>query len=715
MSDDLKVAAELSLKDNLTGPASKAVARVSNEARKAAGEQARSASAARGMADALAQVDRRGQAAARAVGGVAQAMARAAHTPFTTAAAQMQNLQQATMRTRREMAALLKVAGGVGHAVGAGVRVAGGALTSTAGQLAAGVATAGSAAHLVSMDSRYAALKANANMSGEEAAAFKARVQGAAGATFVNEGDVMTLAEVMQDLIGDSKFYGNTLDLYSKAQKASGGNAADIGALAKVMHTMGITSREDTERGLSGAIAIGDKGSFTLRDFAQYGRSAAAAYSALGRGGAEGLFEVNTALQLAKDSKGTSAEAGTAVVSLFRELVAKSGKEDSLRKAGIKVFDENGNIRNIIDIQKDIAKATGGSIEKLKKLGLSGEAQAALQSIMKQYRETGDFRFLDTYAVTGNEGTLDRKWRENSDTMESALTALGNSWAKIVDSLFTAPLKAAARAVTGMSEGARDASVALGALGLGALALFAKVKAGQALAGLARKYLARGGAAEAAAPGAKGGAKSAEVLAHAAAQKKGIIAAAKAAPRDAPLKLATAEGTVAQAVEAAGKSAAKGGLMGKALKLAKRVPFLNFLFAGGEAAATELDDSLTRAQKNAAHTETAGGLAGTLAGAKAGAVVGTLAGPIGTAIGTAIGGALGFFGGGWLGEKLGNWAFGGDDKAGEAPPLQETVMQAVQLMQSAPIAANLNLTVELDGEVIARKVEQAQLRQATRR
>ena len=36
-------------------------------------------------------------------------------------------------------------------------------------------------------------------------------------------------------------------------------------------------------------------------------------------------------------------------------------------------------------------------------------------------------------------------------------------------------------------------------------------------------------------------------------------------------------------------------------------------------------------------------------------------------------------------------------------------------MRSAPIAANLNLTVELDGEVIARKVEQAQLRQATRR
>ncbi len=714
MSDDLKVAAELSLKDNLTGPASKAVARVSNEARKAAGEQAKSASAARGMADALAQVDRRGQAAARAVGGVAQAMARAAHTPFTTAAAQMQNLQQATMRTRREMAALLKVAGGVGHVVGAGVRVAGGALTSTAGQLAAGVATAGSAAHLVSMDSRYAALKANANMSGEEAAAFKARVQGAAGKALVSESDVLTLAEVVQNITGDKGFYTEALTVMAKAQKASGADAQSVGAMSATLHDIGVTDPHELERTYSGLDLQGSRGAYTLGDLTKYGAGVLSMYSALGHGGKKGAFEANTALQLAMGTTKNAATATTAVDAFLRDL-QNAEIQNKLKDAKIDVYDKNGRMRSITDIQKDILRRTGGDMRKFNKLGFSDEGKRAMTFAMGQYAENKNLDFMDKFAVTGDEGTLDRKWRENSDTMESALTALGNSWAKIVDSLFTAPLKAAARAVTGMSEGARDASVALGALGLGALALFAKVKAGQALAGLARKYLAGGGAAEAVEKAARPGAKSHEMLQKAAGQKKNVIQQAKAAPRDAPLKLAPAEGTVAQAVEAAGKSAARGGLMGKALKLARRVPFLNFLFAGGEVAATELDDSLTRAQKNAAHTETAGGLAGTLAGAKAGAVVGTLAGPIGTAIGTAIGGALGFFGGGWLGEKLGNWAFGGDDKAGEAPPLQETVMQAVQLMQSAPIAANLNLTVELDGEVIARKVEQAQLRQATRR
>ena len=192
------------------------------------------------------------------------------------------------------------------------------------------------------------------------------------------------------------------------------------------------------------------------------------------------------------------------------------------------------------------------------------------------------------------------------------------------------------------------------------------------------------------------------------------------AAKDAPLKLATpAEATAAQAVEAAG-TASKGGILGKLAKGLKLGGILNFLFAGGEAVATELDDSLTRSQKNAAHTETAGGLAGTLAGAKAGAVAGSLAGPIGTAIGTAIGGALGFFGGGWIGEKLGNWAFGTKEDDTAEPPaskqdIEQTVMQAAEVIRSAPLAATLNLTVELDGEVLARKVEQAQLRQSTRR
>lgn len=190
-----------------------------------------------------------------------------------------------------------------------------------------------------------------------------------------------------------------------------------------------------------------------------------------------------------------------------------------------------------------------------------------------------------------------------------------------------------------------------------------------------------------------------------------------------------ATGTAAAAEGAAGAATAAGGKATSLLKAAGKVGGV-LAVAGSalEAVNTERDDSLSREEKNARHTETAGGLAGGLAGAKAGALggaaLGSLAGPIGTAVGTAVGGLLGgaagYFSGSWLGKKLGGRVFGGkeDDKA--EPPaskqdIEATVMQAAEVIRSAPLAVTLNLTVELDGEVLARKVEQAQLRQATRR
>ena len=253
------------------------------------------------------------------------------------------------------------------------------------------------------------------------------------------------------------------------------------------------------------------------------------------------------------------------------------------------------------------------------------------------------------------------------------------------------------------------------------------------------KLLGKGGgtALEGAAKGAAG---ASAALAAAQSQKKNIISAVKkdiAKGKMAPLTgVVAADGGIASglpaAVPQAAKAAAKGGFVPGAKALLKGGA-LNALFAGAEVAATELDDSLTRAQKNEAHTETAGGLAGSLALAKAGAMalgaLGSLAGPIGTAIGGAIGGLgggiAGYFGGSWVGKKLGGWFFGDDDEAApapqpengaqNAPDIARTVLQAAQIMQNQPLAATLNIQLEMDGEVIARKVEQVQLRQATRR
>lgn len=461
-------------------------------------------------------------------------------------------------------------------------------------------------------------------------------------------------------------------------------------------------------------------------------------YSALGHGGKQGAFEANTALQLAMSTTKNAATATTAVDAFLRDLQNKEIQK-KLKKAKINVFDKQGNFRSLTDIQKEILSRTGGDLRKFNKLGFTDEAKRAMTFAMGQYKQSRNFDFMDKYGVTGDEGTLDRKWRENSESINSGLTAVGNSWSRLMDSMLTEPLRKASKYIVEMGEDTRNTAVALGALAAVALALFAKFKAAQALFKLGGKLLGKGGgtALEGAAKGAAG---ASAALAAAQSQKKNIISAVKkdiAKGKMAPLTgVVAADGGIASglpaAVPQAAKATAKGGFVPGAKALLKGGA-LNALFAGAEVAATELDDSLTRAQKNEAHTETAGGLAGALAGGKAGAMalgaLGSLAGPIGTAIGGAIGGLgggiAGYFGGSWVGKKLGGWFFGDDDEAApapqpengaqNAPDIARTVLQAAQIMQNQPLAATLNIQLEMDGEVIARKVEQVQLRQATRR
>jgi len=113
---------------------------------------------------------------------------------------------------------------------------------------------------------------------------------------------------------------------------------------------------------------------------------------------------------------------------------------------------------------------------------------------------------------------------------------------------------------------------------------------------------------------------------------------------------------------------------------------------------TEGNASLTRAQKNAAHTGTAlgaaGGWGGALLGAKAGAAaggaIGALFGGVGAVPGAAIGGVIGGVGGGLLGswggskigEKAGQAMFGGGE--------QKTVVESKLILDGREVAAAVN-------------------------
>lgn len=135
----------------------------------------------------------------------------------------------------------------------------------------------------------------------------------------------------------------------------------------------------------------------------------------------------------------------------------------------------------------------------------------------------------------------------------------------------------------------------------------------------------------------KGGAASV-TPATAAGQRSGIADAASTLPSGGSKPASGAQG---------------GGLRRAATRFGKRIPVLGSLIALGmgafEASETESNNSLSREQKNAEHSKTAGGVVGGLSGAAAGAAIGSVV-PV---VGTVIGGILGAVLGDWLGREGG--------------------------------------------------------------
>jgi len=204
---------------------------------------------------------------------------------------------------------------------------------------------------------------------------------------------------------------------------------------------------------------------------------------------------------------------------------------------------------------------------------------------------------------------------------------------------------------------------------------------------------------------------------------KGVLDAATGLARDFPT-LTTAVVAATTAITAMGASAAAFGAMrmfagggaggagagaaamlagGKGLLGRMGGPLATAGFAAYDIYATESNEALTRAQKNAQHAENAGGLAGAIAGAKMGAGLGAAGGAAFAGIGAAPGALLGGIAGGalgwWSGSGAGRWL--GDKMWG---PSSESVNAAKEMIIKDQSVINLESKLILDGREIARAV-----------
>lgn len=153
----------------------------------------------------------------------------------------------------------------------------------------------------------------------------------------------------------------------------------------------------------------------------------------------------------------------------------------------------------------------------------------------------------------------------------------------------------------------------------------------------------------------------------------------------------------------AGAAAAGGGIAASAAGLARGAvsgaarlaPWALGATAAWDIYRTEKDATLTRAQKNIAHSETYGATGGALAGAAGGAALGSVVPGLGTAIGAILGALGGWFAGGMAGRQTGKWLY---------EPSTETLEAAKELVVKDERAINFNAQLNVDGREMARVV-----------
>lgn len=167
-----------------------------------------------------------------------------------------------------------------------------------------------------------------------------------------------------------------------------------------------------------------------------------------------------------------------------------------------------------------------------------------------------------------------------------------------------------------------------------------------------------------------------------------ITAAGKTIPKASADALKRGATATAKATDSVAGSVLKG----TAKTVSKVATPIAVIVEGANVAKTELDDSLTRSEKNIKHSESAGSIGGALLGAKIGAQ-GYAAGPLVGTITTITGAVAGSLLGEELGEFLGKMGFGEvekpetmADKLGNSQ-LRQTLSDEDRVMNAGPVKA----------------------------
>ena len=666
---DLDVQVQLSLRDDLSRPAKKAMDAVRAASRTAEGGMGGVAKQAAKAGDAVEGMGRAARDAGEATAALARSngprsvkqqadgatrslenMARSgqrAGQSLSQADAQAGRLRRTLDGVSSRMQAVTRQAARLGQGLGRGVQAAGDA---GAGLVAAGAVGRAALTAPVNREQQYLydATVAFNDRSAEGIRAGVAELRALDQQIVARGGGTLDSARAMRGafMAGGVDFadVARLAPLTQRAATAAGAEGADFANTLMAGAKSGQFAYGDAEKVFGMMLTAGASGSFETRDMAQY---LPGIFNATGdMRGMTGTAYHLAGLETIRDATGDSAEAANRYQNL---LSFRNSKEaySNLSKKGINLAhvyrdaakrgeDMNlafvGAIQGLVErnkeykrLKKELPGATGARADEIRnQMGaiqnrifseIIGDMQARQGAIALQ---NGRGRYGEIYGdlTKDPEAMIDKLFSVMTSATQENLNRLANEWEKGMDRVLDVvkgPLQDAIQWASGLMADNPELTAMAGATATAG----AMWGAGRGLASGLRML--------------RGGQAGGQAAVTAPLVKPTAVTAA-GTPR-----AATAGTTAATGATGAGQKALAGNVL------------LNAALAAGQIYATETDDSLSREAKNEANAASLGGLAGSVAGAEMGAAALAWAGPVGSAVGAAAGATLG----GILGTELG--------------------------------------------------------------
>lgn len=663
---DLDVQVQLSLRDDLSRPAKKAMDAVRAASRTAEGGMGGVAKQAAKAGDAVEGMGRAARDAGEATAALARSngprsvkqqadgatrslenMARSgqrAGQSLSQADAQAGRLRRTLDGVSSRMQAVTQQAARLGQGLGTGIN---GAMEAGAGLTAAGAVGRAALAAPINREQQYLydATVAFNDRSVEGIRAGVAELRALDQQIVARGGGTLDSARAMRGafMAGGVDFadVARLAPLTQRAATAAGAEGADFANTLMAGAKSGQFAYGDAEKVFGMMLTAGASGSFETRDMAQY---LPGIFNATGdMRGMTGTAYHLAGLETIRDATGDSSEAANRYQNL---LSFRNSKEaySNLSKKGINlahVYRDAakrgedmslafvGAIQGLVErnkeykrLKKELPGATGARADEIRnQMGaiqnrifssIIGDMQARQGAIALQ---NGRGRYGEIYSdlTKDPEAMIDKLFSVMTSSTQENLNRLANEWEKGMDRVLDVvkgPLQDAIQWASGLMADHPELTALAGAT----VTAGAMWGAGRGLAGGLR--MLRGGQA--------GGQTAVTVP-----MGKPSAVTSAGAPRAATAGTTAATG--------AGQKALAGNVL------------LNAAMAAGQIYATETDDSLSREAKNEANAASLGGLAGSVAGAEMGAAALAWAGPVGSAVGAAAGATLG----GILGTELG--------------------------------------------------------------